>query len=174
MIIMRKVLIVLVLLTTLSSYAQEKAEPVEKNNEIHFNAFNLIALKWLDVSYEHILNEESSVGISLLTNLDEEYAYFRHYSVTPYYRHFFSKGYAKGFFMEAFSMLNSGESNYGYYGSNTNGEFTDLAFGISVGGKFLTKGGFIGEVYAGVGRNLFDENAVEVVSRGGISFGYRF
>jgi len=171
---MRKILFVLVLLVTFSSYAQEETTvPAEKKNEVHLNAFNLIALKWLDVSYEHILNEESSIGISLLTNLDKEYAYFRHYSVTPYYRHFFSRGYAKGFFMEAFTMLNSGESDY-WYDANIDEQFTDLAFGISVGGKFLTKGGFVGEVYAGLGRNLFDDQALEVVTRGGISFGYRF
>lgn len=172
---MKKTLFVLLLLVAFSNYAQEKpAEPVEKNNEVRLNAFNLIALKWLDVSYEHILNEESAVGISLLTNLDKEYTYFRHYSVTPYYRHFFSKGYAKGFFMEAFTMLNGGEFDNQYLGANIDEQFMDLAFGISVGGKFLTRGGFVGEVHAGIGRNLFNEDAPEVVSRGGISFGYRF
>lgn len=171
---MKKILFVLVLLVTFSSYAQDPVKTIEKKNEINLNAFNLIALKLLDVSYEHILNEESSVGVSLLTNLDKEYAYFRHYSVTPYYRHFFSKGYAKGFFMEAFTMLNSGENDYMYDDNNTDDKFTDVAFGISVGGKFLTKGGFVGEVFAGIGRNIFDDNAPDVVPRGGISFGYRF
>lgn len=172
---MKKTLFVLVILVTFSSYAQEVViVTAEKRNELHLNTFNLIAFKWLDVSYEYIVNEESSVGISLLTNLDKDYAFFRHYSVTPYYRHFFSKSYAKGFFMEAFTMLNSGENDNWFDGSNVNDEFTDLAFGISVGGKFITKGGFIGEVYAGVGRNLFDENAPEVVGRGGIAFGFRF
>lgn len=171
---MKKILLVLMLLVVFSGYSQkEPITPVEKKNEIHLNAFNVIVFKWLDVSYERVLNEESSVGISLLTNLDKDYAYFRHYSVTPYYRHFFSKGYAKGFFMEAFTMLNSGESDY-WYDADIDKQFTDVAFGIGVGGKFLTKGGFVGEVHAGIGRNLFDDNAPEVVPRGGVSFGYRF
>lgn len=181
---MKKILFLLVLLLTFSSYAQETLEPVEKKNEVYLNAFNLITFKWLDVSYERVINEESSIGISALTTLDNEsYGYdsYRKYSVTPYYRHFFSNSYAKGFFMEAFTMINGGDYeeytyNYdtGYEYEYTLSSYTDVAFGISVGGKFISKRGFIGEIHAGVGRNLFDTNAPEVVGRGGVSFGYRF
>ncbi len=184
---MKKTLFTLVLLLTFSSYAQETTEPVEKKNEIYLNSFNLIAFKWLDVSYERILNEESSVGISGLVSLDHEsYGYdsYRKYAVTPYYRHFFSKGYAKGFFMEAFAMVNGGTYEYYWdtynettdtYNWGTNEvDYNDVAFGISVGGKFLSKRGFIGEIHGGIGRNLFDDNAPDVVGRGSISFGYRF
>ena len=178
---MKKILFVLVLLLTFFSYAQEEViETSEKKNEIYLNSFNLIAFKWLDVSYERILNEESSVGISGLVSLDyESYGYdsYRKYAITPYYRHFFSKGYAKGFFMEAFAMINGGEYDwYTYYGDNNYeiSNYNDVAFGISVGGKFLSKRGFIGEIHGGIGRNLFDDNAPDVVGRGSISFGYRF
>ncbi len=183
---MKKILWALMLLFTFSSVAQE-TEPVVKQNEIYLNSFNLITFKWLDISYERILNDESSVGISTLVSLDKEsYGYdsYRHYSITPYYRHFFSNAYAKGFFMEAFTMLNSGEYDYYnyYYDENTNmyideegtSPYTDVAFGIGVGGKFVSKRGFIGEIHAGVGRNLFDSNAPDVVGRGSISFGFRF
>lgn len=188
---MRNILFALMLLLTFSSYAQvEIPEPEPKRNEVYLNALNLIAFKWFDVSYEYILNEEASIGVSALISLDNDsYGYnsYRQYSVTPYYRHFFSKKYAQGFFMEAFAMINGGENDYyywdGYYDGNTDEyiyydnydkDYTDLAFGISVGGKFLSKRGFIGEVHAGVGRNLFNDNAPDVVGRAGISFGYRF
>ncbi len=183
-----KKLVILVLLATVfvSGYAQEE-EVVQKQNEVYLNAFNLITFKWLDVSYERVLNEESSVGISTLVSLDKEsYGYdsYRKFSITPYYRHFFSKDYAKGFFMEAFTMINSGDyETYNYYyneatdqyidETNTN-SYTDIAFGIGVGGKFVSKRGFIGEIHAGVGRNLFNDNAPNVVGRGSISFGFRF
>jgi len=184
---MKKTLFVLMLLMVFSSYAQEPEAPVEKKNELHLNAFNLITFKWLDVSYERVLNEEASIGISVLTTLDKEsYGYdsYREYSITPYYRHFFSNSYAKGFFMEAFTMINGGQyETYDWYYDDINDiyvdeyevtDYTDVAFGISVGGKFISKRGFIGEIHAGVGRNLFDDNAPDVVGRGGISFGYRF
>lgn len=53
--------------------------------------------------------------------------------------------------------------------------FTDFALGISVGAKFVSPRGFVVELYTGLGRNLLgSEYAPEVVSRGGISLGYRF
>jgi len=185
---MKNILFILVLLVSFSSYAQiEINEPDEKRNEVYLNAFNLITFKWFDVSYEYLLNEESSIGVSALISLDEEsYGYdsYRKYSITPYYRHFFSRKYAQGFFMEAFTMINGGTSeyyydNYYYEGdeyiwSYEDKEYTDMAFGISVGGKFVSKRGFVGEVHAGVGRNLFNDISPEVIGRGGISFGYRF
>lgn len=185
---MKKILFVLTLLVTFSSYAQLEIEkPAEKRNEVYLNAFNLIAFKWFDISYEYLLNEEASIGVSALISLDEEsYGYdcYRKYSVIPYYRHFFSNKYAQGFFMEAFTMINAGKSYeywYGYddindiyYDFEVQNEYTDLAFGISVGAKFLSKRGFIGEIHAGVGRNLFNDYSPEVVGRGSISFGYRF
>jgi hypothetical protein len=37
-----------------------------------------------------------------------------------------------------------------------------------------TKRGFIFEINAGIGRNLFNSNSLEVVGRGGITLGYRW
>lgn len=45
--------------------------------------------------------------------------------------------------------------------------------GIAAGGKFLTKNGFVGEIYGGVGR-LFGNSNVEAYPRGGITIGKRF
>jgi len=56
----------------------------------------------------------------------------------------------------------------------TEDKYTDFAVGISVGAKFVTKRGFIAEIYAGIGRDLLNNSDIEVVGRGGISIGYRF
>lgn len=185
---MKKILFVIAILFATNIFAQEtKEEEVQPRNEVYLNAYNLITFKWLDISYEYLLDEESSVGISTLISLDKEtYGYdsYRSFSLTPYYRHFFSNGYAKGFFVEAFTMVSSGDNDYynGYYSEDV-GEYvydsksenyTDLAFGVSLGGKFVSHKGFTAEIYGGIGRNLFDENAPEVVGRGGLSLGYRF
>ena len=54
---------------------------------------------------------------------------------------------------------------------------TNVAFGISIGGKFVSKGGFAFEVFGGAGRNVYQSNenyASEIVPRLGASLGYRF
>ncbi len=53
-------------------------------------------------------------------------------------------------------------------------DHTNFAVGISAGGKFVTKRGFVAEIYLGIGRDLLGGSTIEVVGRGGISFGYRF
>jgi hypothetical protein len=88
-------------------------------------------------------------------------------------------------------MLNTYEDNeYSYYYDNNRNYIdnneplkeTDFALGISVGGKFIIKSGFTAEVYLGVGRNLFNNSNNnnsynldnDLITRGGISLGYRF
>ena len=163
--------------------SQDIPNNTQPNDELKINAFNLITFTYMDLSYERLLNEEASLGVSVLFNIGDENEildYFRNFSITPYYRQYFSKQYAEGFFVEGFGMLNSGEDYYYSFdeqGNETNsGEtYTDFALGISVGGKFVTKRGFIAEIYTGLGRNLLgDDTAPEIVSRGGISLGYRF
>lgn len=181
---MKKSLFILILFSTFFSYSQKRYVYVQKENqhEITLNAFNLIAAKWVDVSYERILNEESSVGVSFLTRVgnhtDFEDWGLKSYSVTPYYRQYFSPYHAAGFFMEAFAMYNGGERDDWVYNEITNQkekqQYKDVAFGISIGQKFVTRRGFVGAVYAGLGRNMFDVNAPEVVGRAGVSFGFRF
>jgi len=181
---MKKLLFVLALLLSISSYSQKRYVHVhkEKQNEITLNAFNLIAAKWLDVSFERILNEESSVGVSFLTRIGNHTDFkewgIKSYSVTPYYRQYFSPYYASGFFMEGFAMYNGGERDDLIYNEITDQtekqKYQDVAFGISLGQKFVTRRGFVGVVYAGLGRNMFDVNAPEVVGRAGVSFGFRF
>ncbi|HEX9600141.1 MAG TPA: DUF3575 domain-containing protein, partial [Mariniflexile sp.] len=75
----------------------------------------------------------------------------------------------------------SGKDTYGYiYDSNNDSynyeyeKYTDLAIGVSAGAKFITKRGFIAEIYLGIGRDLLNQSDIEVVGRGGISLGYRF
>lgn len=185
---MKKVITVLIVFLSFCAYSQESEnnqalDENTSNNELKINMTNLIAFKWADFTYEHILNEEASLGVSLLFTLDKDddldLDEYRTFSLTPYYRHFFSSKYAKGFFVEAFGMLHSGK-DYDYYYENGYEErsldykYTDFAVGISAGGKFVTKRGFIAEIYAGIGRDLLGNSDIEVVGRGGVSIGYRF
>jgi len=179
---------VIIVITSFSTFAQEQQETL-KNNEIKINMSNLIGFKFLDVGYEKILNEESAFGVSVLFNIDKSDANddsgldeYRTFSITPYYRHFFSNKYASGFFVEVFTMLHSGEEEQDviytdfppYESFSEDKKYTDFAVGISAGAKFVSKRGFVAEVYLGIGRDLLNNHDYEVVGRGGVSIGYRF
>jgi hypothetical protein len=78
-------------------------------------------------------------------------------------------------------MLHSGKEDYDVYGDfppyqtiTLEEKYTDLAAGISVGGKFVSKRGFVAEIYVGIGRDLLGNSDLEIVGRGGVSIGYRF
>jgi hypothetical protein len=179
--------------------SQKTEEIATSDNELKLNAFNVVALKALDVNYEYLLSENYSAGAGLLIKINKdgaEEAGFgnieadnnRHWSVTPYLRRYFSKSYAKGLFFEGFGMLNSGETaeyditevntgsgadpTYEYEEVVTMEKYTAFALGISVGGKFSLKNGFVTEVYFGMGRNF--SLPISGITRGGISLGYRF
>ena len=181
----------LAILCSLIGYSQEteESQDVLRKNELKINMTNLIIFKWVDVSYERILNEESTFGVGTLFSLDQDYNddvldEYRTFSITPYYRHFFSNKYAQGFFVEGFGMLHSGKDEYynDYYNPLTDSynyvdyqeKYTDFAIGISAGAKFVTKRGFVAEIYLGIGRDLLGNSDIEVVGRGGIAIGYRF
>ena len=189
---MKKIALFILLFATTISFSQEKEETYpqdfNKKYEVKLNVFSLIVFSSLDVSYEYLLNKDSSFGVGVFYNfndVNDDLYYPKKFSITPYYRWFFSETrFARGFFVEGFGMLNTYEDNYYYdYNGNYNGDQpvkeTDFALGVSVGGKFIIKSGFTAEIYAGVGRNLFNNdnnNNLEndLITRGGISLGYRF
>jgi len=172
---MKKVLLLLILGFSISGIAQETEVVSFKKNEMKINAAFLVAGA-LEVSYERILNEESAFGASLFLAIDDDID--TKLMFTPYYRYYFGKKPAAGFYAEGFGMLN----NYESYKYNTVGNEsrttnrTDFALGFGIGGKWITKKGFIFEINGGVGRNLFNstDTDYEIVGRGGITFGYRF
>ncbi len=185
---MKKTIILLVLISSIATHAQS-----DKANEIRLNAFAMIAARTVDISYEHYFNEESAVGASFAFSLADKYNLFaikQEYAVTPYYRYYFPNHAAPGMFLEAFLSANGGfnkekiadlgeielsdddeEIDEEYVGL----KYSDFAFGIGGGYKYASDGGFVGELFAGVGRNLSgDEKVPTVFPRLGVSFGFRF
>ena len=193
---MKKALLVLLLLTSFVSFSQSTSEEDKvKHSEFKVNAFNLIVFKSVDFSYEYLIDSESSVGISALINLqdreDRDFLdgpyYNEKFAITPYYRRYFSSRYAWGFFLEAFGSYNVQDDTEEDYVFNDlindyEYQFSDetsnnIAFGIAVGGKFVTKKGFLFEVFGGLGRNISTSNddiASEFVPRLGATIGWRF
>ena len=181
---MKKVILIVTLLISsigFSQKTQEKNDEVEKKNEIKINGLFLV-IGAFEGTYERILNEESAVGISVFLPFDNDNIDINYY-VSPYYRFYFGKKYAQGFFLEGFGMLNSIDRG-SYVILNDQGniiggqnDITDFALGIGLGGKWVTKKGFVAEIGFGIGRNLFNNNNSnyeEIVGKAAITIGYRF
>ncbi|MGL3000943.1 DUF3575 domain-containing protein [Flavobacterium sp. RSSB_23] len=175
---MKKLLLLCTIVLSLTSYSQENEVSTFKKNEIKGNALFLV-LGAVEVTYERILTEDSALGASVffINENDSDISF----SFTPFYRAYFGKKTASGFFVEGFSMINTGINSRTYYYDNTGNlssinknRFTDFALGFGVGSKWIHKKGFVFEINAGIGRNLFSDNSPKIVGRGGITLGYRF
>ena len=101
-VVSKKLVLFAFLLFSLVTFAQQDDVPVKKH-ELKANAFNLIVFKAADVSYEYLINEESSIGVSILFNLQdrsnnrdfEDGPYYQEkFAFTPFYRRYFSSKYA--------------------------------------------------------------------------------
>ena len=176
---MKKLTIVLLLFVTFfysNAQQDDNADIDFARNEVRLNGLYLV-LGAFEGSYSYVLNDESTVGVSLLIPFDDDISDDLNYYVSPYYRFFFGKKPAAGFFLEGFGMLNSikEERLVGNINPIIEEEnITDFALGIGLGGKFMTKRGLVGEVNVGAGRNLFNGSSNDVVGKIGISLGYRF
>lgn len=175
----KSILAFLLVATVFAMNAQEQDNTSDSSinrNEIKANGLYLV-IGVVDFTYERLLNEESAVGLNVAIPYDEEIKDDLQYYISPYYRFYFGKKYAAGFFLEGFGMLNSTDIDFNFFGSDESREYvTDFALGIGLGGKWITNGGFVGEVNFGVGRNLFkaEETGADFISKLGISIGYRF
>jgi len=191
---MKNKLLLPLLLFSIFAFAQEEQknypQDINKKQEIKLNTFSLIVFSSIDITYERLLNKDSTYGISLFYNfntLDSDIYFPKAFSLTPYYRWFFTETrYARGFFVEGFGMLNTYKEETYFYDDATFSSSryetiteTDFALGVSIGGKFIIKSGFVAEIYLGVGRNIFNQKndkffGNELITRGGVSLGYRF
>jgi len=157
-------------------------QKTKNRHELKLNALGLLTSEWLDLSYEGLINQESSFGMALQIGFDEESrvsnSFYRTFSLTPYYRRYFSSKFAKGFYVESFAMLHTNKDAYeDFLGTQFRSSVhTSFGLGFSIGGKFVSKDGFVADLYVGIGRNLGSNAHIEqdFVGRIGISLGYRF
>ncbi len=182
---------ILLFVTSLSNAQETTEESVPDSRDIHknelsINAFNLVAFGIIDIAYERVIDENSTWSLEgyLYPNSDDDYyddGFFKDISLTGKYKHFFSSTYARGFYVNGFGMLSNGEYETNYYISEPSGEYvyetedyTDFAIGFGLGGKFVSQGGFLLDLNAGIGRNLFSDNAPTIVGQFMVNLGYRF
>lgn len=178
-------MLILVLFSISFAYSQNDAivDDDPDKNELRLNVLSFIAFSGLEADYEYLFSDQSSFGISVLARIGnpDDLDLIRNFSLTPYYRQYFSRRYARGFFVEGFGMVLNREETFFNFANGFETEETvketNVALGISVGGKFLTRNGFVAEIFLGVGRTLRSDDDfffANVIARGGISLGYRF
>lgn len=169
---MRKIIIVLCLLTSVSVFSQG-LDP-KNYSEIKLNGFAL-ATGSIDLEFERTLNSNSSIGLSFFSKFNDTGAAFSYdydSGLSVFYRRYFGKKYASGLFLEGFGMYHNTKrfSSYRYSIPKID---SDLLIGLGLGYKWVLKNGIILQANYGIGRNLFD-SANELSGKAGISLGYRF
>lgn len=162
---------------TLNVSAQESfTSGNEGNNELKVNLFYVV-LETVELDYERILNQNFSVGLAANYWFNDNSDY--NFMALPYFRFYPSdKLRASGFFIEG-NMAVIGYDQF--TGGWRDGIYTEewdsrvgFGGGIAAGGKFMSKSGFFGEVFGGVGRIFHDLNFPDIYPRAGISIGKRF
>ncbi|CAM1350372.1 DUF3575 domain-containing protein [Tenacibaculum insulae] len=164
--------IFLIAMFAVGSFAQAQ-------QEVKIDILDALALKTVEVSYEYYTSESSSIGVSGLINFEKKSADFRYneeWMITPYFRHYFTSNSNWNYFGEVFLGINKGEREIDLIGSSAKQykEYTDGALGIALGSKYVSSGGFVVDVYGGLGRNMFSSESRSVVPRVGVNLGYRF
>lgn len=178
------------------SQEPEQTEPPShrdvSKNELSLNVFNILIFGAIDGSYERILNDHSSLSLEVFTkafnknegeDIDLAEAYTKDFSITSKFKYFFRENKsAHGFYAEAFGMYSDGWTEKEVEVPMENGtmlrdvevEYSDFALGFGVGGKFVSKNGFLIDLSFGIGRNLFNRDSPDLVVLPNINVGYRF
>lgn len=158
-------------------------------NEVKINLPMALAGN-IELSYDRILLEDLSLGVAASAAWEDSYPY--KFAVMPYARWFFWKHRGQdefpgaGFFIEVNTGVfkckyDKSNSSYDvatktYNYSTTTEEGIGAGLGLGIGWKWISKSGFVGEIYTGAGRNFVSETNGDVPAyiRSGISLGYRF
>ncbi len=155
--------------------AQEIESNTAGRNEIKGN-LGYIPFEIAELSYERILSKHIGIGLSGAYVFADNLVY-RGW-VLPYFRYYVAENReAEGFFLEGhsgviFTSDTEQDFNLASFGEEIKG--ANFGFGISVGGKFVSSGGFVGEINLGIGREFNDETSTEIYPRAGMTFGYQF
>lgn len=184
----KRVCLLIIILSVYSLSAQDSSASIngsiQDRNEIKLNALSLV-LGAFDVTYERILNEESALGMNVFIPFDDDISTDINFYASPYYRLYFGQKSASGFFVEGFGLLSSVNVSENFISMGQFGDpvittaedsGVEFAIGVGLGGKWLTKSGFIAELNVGVGRNFVSVSDSDntIVGKVGISLGYRF
>lgn len=181
----------LFLIAAPSLWAQADLE--KKHNEFRIDLFSAITASKANLTYEYFLSKRFSSGLTLSyansNKVNDDFdAGNRNtipkYEVIPFARYNLSNGQRSFYFAEVFLSANGGDfretvlktdaSGNDYY-TIEKSKYSDLAAGAGVGYKYYIKDKFGIEFLVGFGSNMFNKDkSPDIISRVGLSFGYRF
>ena len=166
------------LLISVSAFAQQSFP----RNEIQVNLGSTILFLYPEISYERILTEDTSIGVSIGFGGTEYFS--QNFNFTPFFRWFLSGNRESasipgaGFFIEANSSFYSRNGVSSRFDRDENTVYLDnvqnafaAGIGLAIGWKHVTQNNWVGEFMLGGGRNLVDNGAYPRI---GISIGRRF
>lgn len=196
---MKRYLVVLALLASQITFGQvtEQENPLHHRdiarNEVSLNVFNVLIFGAVDIGYERIISDYSSIAVEVFSNtmnknegedFDLSKAYTKDFSITSKFKYFLQENNtAWGFYAEGFLMYSDGFNDkevevVGEGGATRTEEvaveYSDVAVGVGVGGKFVAKKGFLIDLSFGLGRNMFNRDSPDLVIIPNINVGYRF
>jgi len=161
------ILLSLILLATPIFAQQDSDDQIIGINELRLNVPATLA-SFPEITYERILNDESAIGLSFGISANNNIDY--DFLAVPFYRLYFGNKRAAGFFVEPNAAIFSEERNDEVVGSEIG-----VGIGLAVGGKFLTRKGWVAELLLGAGRNFLNTDYIsEAYPRIGVSIGKRF
>jgi hypothetical protein len=178
---MKKVILLLLLATSIIAFGQEKKETTifDRKHEVKIGAIKLLAGPIFEGTYEYIYSKDFTFGSSLLVNLNDKNTYYEDFSITPFARFYFqeSKEYgAQGFFVESFGKFSAGKNHRNDFNYDRERyRYSAAALGFSLGKKWINTTGFVFETLIGAGRTLGNSDvAPDAFFRGDLFIGYRF
>ena len=160
---MKRSILITLFLAILVIYSAKSQEDVKtKKHEISIDMYNLlnpIKLSGISFSFDYLLNDSESIGLTPTYSLDEN-------SLGVNYKHFFSKKYAQGFYTEVGATYKMGSfytgshyHHHNYYScDNQLINYKALNLDLKIGYKLVSKKNYFIDVFAGITKTMFGTN----------------
>ncbi|MCB9202838.1 MAG: DUF3575 domain-containing protein [Flavobacteriales bacterium] len=190
---MKKVfIVVLIFIGFQSLIAQNEYEDLRSRKyEVKMNVTDFLLLGKLNLEGEYFIDDDFSLILNTQVNLykdsfeldDDGDNRVSTFQILPTVRYSLSKKIHSFFYLESYLNMNWGKYKKikrlddnlgnGYYRIVDEG-FSDLALGFGLGYKFYIKKRLGIDFNFGVAGNLFNDNSVKEIYKGGVVIGYRF
>jgi len=172
---MKKILVVIVVLSGFIMNAQAYRERSYNDHEIRFNMGRFLATTAVEGSYEYYFTPDTSIGGTVFFNGDA-FGRTGNFGIGPNLRAYFGFRPKSGMFAEAFGLYYTGQNNLEDNLGIRDYDYSTTAIGLGLGRKWSTFGEKLTfEMSAGLGRNINPQEFQNTfMFRGGVSLGFRF
>lgn len=171
---MKKIIIIVCLLSSSGLLAQAYPR-FNENDEVKFNIGLFLINTAVELSYEHFINEDTSIGGTVYFD-ENGNDYNGNFGIGPNLRAYFGYAPRSGFFAEAFGLYYTGNEDVETDLGTRNNDYSTVALGLGAGNKWVTRSQrFSFELFFGFGRNVSPKDFQhDFMYRAGASVGFRF